>query len=47
MANYEFEAKPTLVNNVVKWELCVIKPQDQAACGDGRRTIHIRMSRFR
>ena len=37
MANYEFEAKPTLVNNVVKWELCVIKPQDQAACGDGSK----------
>lgn len=37
MAEYEFTAMPTLTNGVVGWELCVVKPTDQAACGNGSK----------
>jgi hypothetical protein len=35
MANYEFTATPTLTDGAVSWQLCVVKPSSQAACGDG------------
>lgn len=33
MSNYELTAAPTLSNNVVSWQLCVVKPANQASCG--------------
>ena len=35
MAEYEFTAMPTLTSGVVSWQLCVVKPTNQAGCGDG------------
>ena len=33
MADYEYTATPTLTNGTVSWNLCVVKPKSQAACG--------------